>query len=418
MLVIKGSGTVRLSFDAQGTYNGPGTFYAPVTPSNNGIFLAITQSDPANPITEINLVMPGFESTFKSSPFYPPFISRLQGMRVLRFMEPMLVNGSSVTQWSERTPYSYITQTKGTGIAPEYITDIANAVGADAWVNIPHMADNNYVTQLAQLLKSRLNPSLKIYLEYSNEVWNNGFTQAQYMEQKGAALFPADDTGIFGQRLKYQARRSGEIFNLFEQAFGGTSRLIRVIGSQAANSWTGDFLLRGLESTVVNPGGKKADTLSIAPYFGDEIADELGAAGTIGSATVDSVLNSADADIATQFVQRVSSNKTVANAHAVRLITYEGGQHLVSFNPIYQNNQTLTNILNAANRDRRMGGIYTRMLTTWYALNNDIFVAYSYVGPYSRYGSWGALEWQDEPVADAPKFKAIADYLAFPPVQP
>ncbi len=238
------------------------------------------------------------------------------------------------------------------------------------------------------------------------------------MEQKGSVLFPADDTGAFGQRLKYQARRSGEIFNLFEQVFGGTSRLVRVISSQAANSWTGDFLLKGLENTSVNPSGKKADSLSIAPYFGDEIADDLGASGTVDSATADSVLNSADADISTQFFQRVSSNKTVANAHAVRLITYEGGQHLVSFNPSYTNNQTLTNILNAANRDPRMGGIYTRMFNTWYALNNDLFVAYSYVGTYSRYGSWGALEWQDQPVANAPKFKAIADYLAFPPSQP
>jgi hypothetical protein len=269
---------------------------------------------------------------------------------------------------------------------------------------------------LAQLLKSRLSPSLKIYFEYSNEIWNNGFSQAQYMEQKGAALFPADDTGVFGQRLKYQARRSGEIFNLFEQAFGGTARLVRVISSQAANSWTGDFLLKGLENPAVNPGGKKADTLSIAPYFGDEIADELGASGTIGSATVTSVLNTADTDITTQFFQRVNSNKTVANAHAVRLIAYEGGQHLVSFNPAYQGNQTLTDLLNAANRDARMGAIYTKMFNTWFSVNNDMFVAYSYVGSYSRYGSWGALEWQDQSVASAPKFNAIMDYLVIQPI--
>lgn len=413
-LIIKGSGTVRLDFDARGTYTGPGAFIVPVTPTNNGIFLAIIQSDPASPITEINFVMPGYENTFRTSPFYPTFISRLRGMKAVRFMEPMLVNGSPVAQWADRTPFSYFTQTRSTGIAPEYIADIANAIGADAWVNIPHMADDGYVIQLAQLLKSRLSPTLKVYLEYSNEIWNSSFSQAQYAEQKGAALFPQDATGAFGQRLKYQARRSGEIFALFEQVFGGTSRLVRVISSQAANSWTGDFLLQGLEDPVINPGRKKADALSIAPYFGDEIADAIGDAGAINSTTIDSILNSAEADIPTQFVQRVSGNKTVANAHTVRLIAYEGGQHLVSANWNYQNNQTLTTKLTAVNRDPRMGVIYNRMFTAWYALNNDLFMAYSYVGGYSRYGSWGALEWQDEAVESAPKFKAITDFLAYP----
>jgi len=89
----------------------------------------------------------------------------------------------------------------------------------------------------------------------------------------------------------------------------------------------------------------------------------------------------------------------------------------VSFNPNYMNNQTLTNKLIQANRDPRMGSIYNRMFTTWYTLNNDVFVAYSYVGSYSKYGSWGALEWQDEAVESASKYKAIMDFLAFPPVQ-
>lgn len=41
----------------------------------------------------------------------------------------------------------------------------------DIWINIPHAADDEYVTNLAKLIKDKLDPSLKVYVEYSNEVW-------------------------------------------------------------------------------------------------------------------------------------------------------------------------------------------------------------------------------------------------------
>lgn len=34
------------------------------------------------------------------------------------------------------------------------------------------MADDDYVTNLAVLIKQNLNPNLNAYIEYSNEVWN------------------------------------------------------------------------------------------------------------------------------------------------------------------------------------------------------------------------------------------------------
>jgi hypothetical protein len=37
---------------------------------------------------------------------------------------------------------------------------------------IPAEADDNYVAQLASLMHNTLDPSLHVYTEYSNEVWN------------------------------------------------------------------------------------------------------------------------------------------------------------------------------------------------------------------------------------------------------
>ena len=56
----------------------------------------------------------------------------------------------------------------------ETIIDISNYLNKDMWINIPVMADDEYVYQLAQLIKKRLKPSLNVNVEIGNELWNNG----------------------------------------------------------------------------------------------------------------------------------------------------------------------------------------------------------------------------------------------------
>ena len=36
---------------------------------------------------------------------------------------------------------------------------------ADLWINIPHMADKDYIRSLAKLIKNQLNPELNVYVE-------------------------------------------------------------------------------------------------------------------------------------------------------------------------------------------------------------------------------------------------------------
>ena len=53
----------------------------------------------------------------------------------------------------------------------------ANMLDKDLWVNVPHKASDDYVRNLAQLLKDNLEPDRVVYVEYSNEVWNGIFDQ-------------------------------------------------------------------------------------------------------------------------------------------------------------------------------------------------------------------------------------------------
>jgi hypothetical protein len=99
----------------------------------------------------------------------------------------------------------------------EHVIEFANRTQTDPWINVPISADAAYVTQLATMLKSELDPNLDIYVESSNEVWNTapGFEQSQY--NKDQATF----NGI-GEHENH-ARRAVELAQLFENVFGAGS---------------------------------------------------------------------------------------------------------------------------------------------------------------------------------------------------
>ena len=58
------------------------------------------------------------------------------------------------------------------GVSLEYQIALVNTLNVNAWFNIPHLADDDYIQNMALLIRDTLNPSLKAYIEYSNEIWN------------------------------------------------------------------------------------------------------------------------------------------------------------------------------------------------------------------------------------------------------
>ncbi len=94
----------------------------------------------------------------------------------------------------------------------------------------------------------------------------------------------------------------------------------------------------------------------------------------------------------------------------MKLFAYEGGQHLVGHGGA-ENNQKLQDLLVAANRDPRMEKLYRQHLTNWFAAGGDLFMVFSSVGGPSKWGSWGILEFQNQPTEDAPKYRAVVDFV-------
>jgi hypothetical protein len=95
----------------------------------------------------------------------------------------------------------------------------------------------------------------------------------------------------------------------------------------------------------------------------------------------------------------------MVTSRGVSLIAYEGGQHLVGDGG--ENNAAINALFDSANRDPRME-LFTRpYLYAWKASGAKLCVDFVNCNGYSMWGRWGALEYLDQPRANAPKFDAL-----------
>ncbi len=397
-LIVKGNGKVRLSFGASGTYNCPVDMLVPVT---GQVMLEILSSEPGNPISDIQFIYPDYTETFESQMFTTELLTFLEDFSVIRFMDFTRTNGSQVASWADRTPYTYYSQAHESGVAWEYVAQLANTTQKDIWINIPHRANDNFIYELAELLYQILDPDLKIYLEYSNELWNSGFSQNADCADFAAGL------GIEGtpweRTWKYTAKRSADVFRIFNEVFPDDDRLIRIIPSQAANSWLTNQLITYFNDPAFNPTQVKADAVAIAPYFGGEVANAIVANQEENDVTIPEIIERMQQSLPEAF-EWITNNKEVADEFQLDLICYEAGQHLVATGNNV-NNTVLTSRLITTNHDPALEEVYCQYLDYWYEQAGGLLCHFSSHGTYSKWGSWGVREnYQD---IENPKYKAL-----------
>jgi hypothetical protein len=427
----------------------------PATPESEdkGIALGLTRVNPANYVRNIRLIMPGggcsnnllryaatadrctgssgtfvpFEQLYKTRTFHPSFLARLANYSTIRFMTWQETNGSIQTTWSGRPKVTDAQWSTKKGVPLEVMIDLANILNVDPWFNMPHAADNTYVTEFAKLTKAKLEPGRKVYLEYSNEVWldrgsNPDDAQYDYSITQGKRLglvspgecsslgTPRCDT-LFGNR--FQVKRSLEVFDLWQQAFG-TSNLVRVIASttltppyvSGATSPTRELLRYQNAYT-------KIDALAIAPYFGDLIYDQT-IANEVRPLSVSQYFTRLNGVLFEEKRQQIREQKaTIASfSNRLPLIAYEGGQILVQeavFDP------QIEKLYDAVNRDPRMKQTYLNYLGMWKAEGGQLYNHFVNSGNWSRFGRWGALEYLTQPRSQAPKFDALQTFIETTP---
>ena len=160
VVLYDGQGTLSYGFDATLVRRSPGRDVINVIPSNNGIDLRIVATDPnhtGNYLRNIKVVTAANEAAAKAGQiFNPAFLKLIQNFRALRFMDWFRTNGSTLSSWSDRPIPTYAFFGTSKGVPIEIAVQLANAVSADAWMNVPVMADDNFISQMATLVASQL----------------------------------------------------------------------------------------------------------------------------------------------------------------------------------------------------------------------------------------------------------------------
>lgn len=390
-----------------------------------GIGLTITAVDAADPIRNIRVLMPGgscsddskrycdadnacssgascvsFEDNHATQVFHPQYMTRLQTYGVLRFMDWGATNHSSQQTWADRPkPADARYSIKGAPV--EVMTDLANRLGVDAWFTIPHLADDDYIAGYADVVQRTLRQDLKAYVEHSNEVWNGMFAQSAYASTRGLELGLSSEP--YEAQLRYHSRRSVDIFKIFEQTFGGLDRLVRVMASQAANSWTSEVALD------FENASQYTDAVAIAPYFGGYFgsADRL---SSLHNMNASELLDLLEHEAVPETVSWMKEQSATAAARGVALIAYEGGQHLAGVAGAEEDSQ-LNALFDAANRDPRMKTIYEQYLNAWRDNGGELFAHFIDCGRFTKWGRWGSLEFLNQPRVEAPKFDALQSFI-------
>jgi hypothetical protein len=415
-----GQGTLAFEQDAVLVSAAPGHYVFNVPkPSAAGIAVFITSTDPnhtGNYVRNIRIVKAEQESLLLAgNVFSPTFLGLMQNFRVLRAMQWLQIDnaGGLLTNWSQRPQATDGGWGGPNGVPVEIVLQLCNAIGADCWLNLPHMASDDYITQMATLAHANLGTSQKVYVEYSNEVWNTGYVQWGYAEAQGKALWPNGGSGFANN---WYGMRVAQTCDIWKAVWGAdASRVVCVMGAQAAWDLTATLALSCPMWAGAGHGpcaSHGIDVVAIAPYF-EVKGDPAWLSASDGG------LSSLFAAINNTALPAISSweaaYKKALAPYNLPFITYEGGQGLVG-EPTYQNGSPMVNLYTAANRDPRMGTAYTTMLNNWKANGGQTLVIYADISAPSKFGEWGALEsFMDtvNPLSNAPpKWQALQSFIS------
>lgn len=315
-----------------------------------------------------------------TNPWNPQLLVDLAPFKIIRFMDWNATNDSNNSQANWSTRKQKAADQTSAPVAFEWQIDLCNRMKTDYWLNVPHEANlTSYPASLAQLVYSQLDPTLRVYLEWSNEVWNGSFPQNGYAAAQGANLnLPGSNAA-----LSYQAYASVRVWEAFESVFGkGSPRLVKVLSGQ--HVWNGPCtnLMTALGDTTINPNRTMPTAFAVAPYFsGTSLAD----------------LQTA---LTTDVASGLDTNTTCLAGTGLPLISYEGGSDS------YSAGSGCTTL----QHDSGMRGLYSTYLDTLAAHQSGPFMQYTATG-----ACWGLKEHSGDALANSPKYQAVTDWLTAHP---
>ncbi|MHA6326923.1 calcium-binding protein [Roseivivax sp. CAU 1753] len=444
ILTFDGKGDLSLAGNARRVATEPGRLRFFYSPGPGAVGVSIDEIDPDDPIRNIAIYKEDHAALHAAGAiFNPDWLRRIADVRLVRFMDWMQTNNSTVSGWDDRPRITDATYSEW-GVPLPVMIRLANEIGADPWFTLPHQADDDYVRRFAETVRDTLDPRLKAHVEYSNEVWNGVFQQGLWANDQATRIWGETADG----RTQYYGFRAAQVMDMFTEVFGAaaTDRLTRVFATHTG--WL------GLEQQALNAPlaflglgrmpKESFDAYAVTGYFFHEAKDEN--AERLRD-LLDASEARAEADGRAQGLSRVALREFVrerrfttafaplakiieedsirrlvdeifpyhaeaaANA-GLDLIMYEGGSHLTAVGADLDEEQ-LTDFLTAFASSDEMGALYTSLLSGWTAAGGRLFNAFVDVAVPSKFGIWGALPHLS---AETPRWDALQRYNVTAPV--
>ncbi|WP_124088136.1 hypothetical protein [Pseudogemmobacter humi] len=440
LVTWQGQGRLELRGRAANVAGTEGRITFDFTPGPGLVEIRITATDPADPLRRIRVVREDRAALADAGEiFNPDFLARLHGVRLLRFMDWLATNDSTLAAPEDRPLPGDYTWARH-GVPVEVAVALANRLGADAWITVPHLAQDDLVREMAQVVARDLDPGLRAWVEFSNEVWNWQFRQAHWAEAEGLKRWGAE-----GAWVSFYALRATEVMEVWTGEMP-PERVVRVIATQTG--WP------GLEEAILTPplilenGGappyQSFDAYAVTGYFSSKLgyperqslvrawlddsraaAREQGASLGLGGEALEAwtlrhgmqgAVEKAVAELRDGSLSGDPNDSLahltgtlfpyhagVAARHGLRLVMYEGGTHVTGIGPVAEDEE-MTAFFTELNYSAGMGELYGELLAGWRAVTDAPFTHYGSVFTPGRYGSWGGLRHLSD---DNPRWRAL-----------
>ncbi len=312
--------------------------------------------------------------------FSAEFIKTLQPFSVLRFMDWTRTNNQIVSRWSDRPRANSIWQSGERGAAWEHVVALGNEAGKDIWINIPYMADEDYLRQLALLLYETLEKPRKVYVEYSNEIWNPDFKQ--HHQNNLETLRWPQSASIRPKHAApwiYASTKLKKAHDIFASIFGqkGLAERVRFVwAGQLGNPATIGEVLRWWRAR-----GEDARTwmygFAIAPYFGIRRKTE-------NLPRNRSQIEEQVKAEANEKKERLKPLALLAKEYQLKMLAYEGGVNITGSQNQAEKRE--------ACQSETVAQIYGEVLRAWREQGGGLYVHYNHASPYNQYGCWGLTD--------------------------
>jgi hypothetical protein len=311
--------------------------------------------------------------------------------------------------------------TKVGGYALETLVALANRVPADPHFNIPVDYDDEYVRNFAIYLRDHLALGLTASIEYSNEVWNWGFPQAQYANVRGREMWPDEGSAW----VQYMAGRTHNLCSIMKDVFAGQEERLRCLISPQTG-WRGmaetvlDCPAWALDHPGVGACSDGLDAINVTGYFAGCLPEHESTLLEWLSEGRESALDKAfeqlehgglieecageQEDNLDYTIDGYRYFSELASSRGLGLYVYESGTH---FN--FEGDAAAAQLLVDVTRDERMFDLYMKNFAGFKTEGGSLLNVWGWVAPDDMWANADSLLDRSHP-----KYRAIDEFAGSP----